>query len=56
MAGGLALVCAFCQWKIEHKESECGGGLIPRHMAGHERDGGRFHESIYKKRMKKHRK
>jgi len=22
MAGGLALVCAFCQWKIEHKESE----------------------------------
>ena len=54
MAGGLALVWAFCRWKVEHQVRNCCvKGLIPRNMAGRERDAGRLYESGYKKRMKK---
>ena len=49
MSGGLALLRAFCQWKIEL----CVKGLILRNMAGRKRDAGRLYESGYKKRMKK---
>ena len=49
MTGGLALLRAFCQWKIEHQIRKCcAKGLILRNMVGRERDADRMYESGYK--------
>jgi len=48
VSGGLALLRAFCQWKIEHQIRKCCvKGLILRNMAGLERDAGRLYKSGY---------
>jgi len=45
---------ATCEWKSEHQVRKyLVKGLISRNMAGRERDGDRFYEGAYKKRMKK---
>jgi len=44
----LAVLRAFCQWKIEHQIKKCcAKGLILRNMAERERDAG-LYESGYK--------
>jgi len=49
VSGGLALLRAFCKWKIEHQISKCCvKGFILRNMAGRERDAGCLYESGYK--------
>ena len=49
VSGGLALLRAFCQWKIEHQIRKCCvKGLIMRNMAGRESDAGCRYESGYK--------
>jgi len=49
VSGGLALLGACCQWKIEHQIRKCCvKRLILRNMAGRERDAGRLYESGYK--------
>jgi len=54
VSGGLALLRAFCQGKIEHQVRNCCvKGLVLRNMAGREGDAGHLHESGYKKGMKK---
>jgi len=46
VSGCLALLRAFCQWKIEHQlRKRCVKGLILRDMAGSERDAGCLYES-----------
>jgi len=49
VSGGLALLRAFCQWKIQHQiRKYCVKALILRNIAGRERDAGRLYESGYK--------
>jgi len=49
VSGSLALLRAFCQWKIEHQIRKCCvKGLMLRNMAGRERDAGCLYESGYK--------
>ena len=49
VAGDLALLRAFCWWKIEHQIRKCCvKGLILRNMAGRQRDAGCLYESGYK--------
>jgi len=44
VSGGLALLGAFCQWKVEHQVRKCClKGLMLRNMAGRERDAGRLY-------------
>jgi len=44
VSGGLALLGAFCHWKIEHQIRKCCvKGLILRNIAGRERDAGSPH-------------
>jgi len=54
VAGGLALVRAFCQWCIEHTVRKCRvKSLVRRNMDGRERDADRVYVNGYTKRMKK---
>ena len=47
--GDLALLRAFCQWKIEHQIKKCCvKGLILRNMAVRERDASCLYESGFK--------
>jgi len=49
VSGGLALLQAFGQWKIEHQvRKRCVKGLIQRKITGRESDTGRLYDSGYK--------
>jgi len=46
VSGGLTLLRAFCQWKIEHHvRKSCVKELTLRNMAGRHRDAGRLYEN-----------